>query len=519
MEPQQNGHHYILDPSAFVYGGIGKIKQWVEAGNGPENRGTVRAVFYVPIYTLKELDFLKKVFNPLISANARESIRFIDEQISGATFGSGAGSSDPDASVSGASFSDAEQDDDDDDDLHVLGRSSQNDNRTRPKAASFDHYMDFESYNRFKSNRTPQAEEADRHEPVCFVLEAEQDVGPDWKIASGYRRSTPLLSQLPKPINGSSSHGQFNHGGKKTAVGVYGNNIPGTFNTHSKKDVTDFSVAETHSMNNSRSNSNAINEVDPDEKAVVPIRLKYLIRSCVQKTYIENKGLDEQDRVNWSVICEDTTTSIWLKSFGLDVKTLNDVQQDFDVNSGKSSGNVLFDPDSGKLVETDRDTKSVSGKKTARDKKSSNDKKTYRQNRTTRRNKRLGKVGESGPQVSTAESPAESANEQVAENGRADKTHGGHGVDDDEQNETQAEVDAGKKNADTDMGGNGTSSRSRNRQRQRSRRKAKGRGRAQELGEGDASANSNHETLEPARQRTVSADSYGRRGAGDLWTP
>ncbi|GMM28679.1 hypothetical protein DAMA08_013950 [Martiniozyma asiatica (nom. inval.)] len=62
----------IVDPSALVYGGIGKLKRWCSKPG---------VSLHIPTYTLQELDYLKKVYNPLVSANARESIKFIDESM------------------------------------------------------------------------------------------------------------------------------------------------------------------------------------------------------------------------------------------------------------------------------------------------------------------------------------------------------------------------------------------------------------------------------------------------------
>jgi hypothetical protein len=362
MVEEENVHYYILDPSALVYGGIGKIKKWVEftlANNA--NRKDFSIVFYVPLYTLKELDFLKKVFNPLISANARESIKFIDNQISNLQFDDDItlSSSDNDSDFGGGNVSDIDDSTNSDSDNFSLNSKTFGLEPTSilinsENINNFDDYTDFESYNKMKSLKSNKLkiEKKSIKPKVTFILEAENSVGPDWKIASGYRRSTPLLSQLPKPINGSSSEGQFNHDQKKKAIGVFGNNIPGTFNminNHNNLINMDFNDKNTSNDINVNRNENM------DERAIVPIKLKYLIRSCIQKQYIENKNIKESAKINWHIISEDATTSIWLKSFGLSVKTLNEVQHDFDDYSGISKSNVLFDPDSGKLVETTLD--------------------------------------------------------------------------------------------------------------------------------------------------------------------
>jgi hypothetical protein len=395
-------HHYILDPSALIYGGIGKIKQWVETSNN-QNRDDSNAysiVFYVPLYTIRELDFLKKVFNPLISANAKESIKFIDNQMSSVQFENDVSSfvdfeDDTDNEELGGTGVESADDDslllsNDEDEGAASSINSatfgfkpnaqatnaaaaiekyKQEQREMNKPADFNDYTDFESYNKMKSlsnSKNKNKKNREQHLPnfVTFIVENENSSGPDWKIASGYRRSTPLISQLPAPINGSSSQGQFNHDNRKKVVGVFGNNIPGTFNMIKMKNNDSLAYGYGGDRNNhgfgnkhgihdqsTRYVGDSNDETSPDEKAVVPIRLKYFIRSCIQKHYIENKNLREDQKIKWDIICEDATTAIWLKSFGLDVKTLNEVQKEFDGFSGGSKANVLFDPTSGGFVE------------------------------------------------------------------------------------------------------------------------------------------------------------------------
>lgn len=456
MDSQPVGHYYILDPSALVYGGIGKIKEWVNSTVENHRKGnkTFRIVFYVPSYTLKELDFLRKVFNPLISANARESIKFIDSQISGVQFDGDENDydididrlslSDNDSDFGDVSEGEFEQDEVEVSSPHVNSsehdsvEDSQKSRRKvdKTKRSESNDYTDFESYNKMKLVRNEaKSTKKDPVRPVTFILEPERSVGPDWKIASGYRRSTPLLSDLPKPINGFSSRGQLvNDDNRNFAVGVFGNNIPGSFNVSAKSN-----------------NSHAVNATNPSsngdgEKAVVPLRLKFLIRSCIQKQYIESKSLKEEERIIWNVICEDATTTIWLKNFGLTVKTLNDVQDDFDKFSGGLGAKVLFDPSSGKLVET---TSAKFNRKTV--------------------NKKAG--GAKGQRVKSKE---------------------GLNLVKSEENESTANA-------------NGITI---------TKTKARKAKKTQKTPKLDVSANTG-----PAKKHVVSADTYAERGQGELWTP
>lgn len=333
--------HYILDPSALVYGGIGKIKQWMDNANNGNLQAEI--FFYVPLYTLKELDFLKKVFNHLISANARESIKFIDNQISSLDFNQISLESDCESHSDAENHNDINQKNDD------------------------DCVTDFESYNLKKQqqrNKTRLATKQKNRTSINFILENEDNVGPDWKITSGYRRSTPLVSQLPAPINGSSKRGQFNHENGRKTIGVFGNNIPGCFNMSASQNM-EFTSSNYEYGCSENATLPANESLADTEKAVVPIKLKYLIRSCVQKQYIENKDKRHSEKVQWDVICEDMTTTIWLRSFGLSVKNVNQVQRELigttetldstavPVTTSSIGRRVLFDPSTGKFTNKD----------------------------------------------------------------------------------------------------------------------------------------------------------------------
>ena len=364
-------YHYILDPSALVYGGVGKIKQWIDLTNNQlknqrndeSNKKLYSIVFYVPLYTLRELDFLKKVFNPLISANARESIKFIDNQISCVQFDNNELNSFSDEDDD----EEEEEEDDNDDNDTVSDAIKKYKEEQRRLNQSEEDYTDFESYNRMKSKKSSLSSSKVKKDSlpnlVSFILESKDSIGPDWKIASGYRRSTPLLSELPKPINGFSSKGQFNHDNRKKLVGVFGNNIPGTFNMMKSKNddiENSYGFYDNDNNNNNNNNNGNGNSIDNESngKAIVPIRLKYFIRSCIQKQFIENKHLPDEFKINWDIICEDATTTIWLKSFGLNVKTLNEIQKDFDNYSGGNKSKLLFDPNSGSFIDTTEQKKS-----------------------------------------------------------------------------------------------------------------------------------------------------------------
>ncbi|KAG7698986.1 hypothetical protein KL929_001741 [Ogataea haglerorum] len=208
-------YHVIVDPSSLVFGGITRLKKW---------QTEYRLTVFVPNYTLRELDFLKRSINPVVARNARESIRVIDAAIS----------EDP----------------------------------------------------------------ADTHNPrnVQFLLESPEEAGPDWKKASSYRQRTPLLGEIPTMAGG---YGLYQEPRNKTTR---------TVNTGFEKQ------------------QELAKDTDQHEKAKVPPRLRYLIRSCIQKQYVENKKRKPRSRIDWVVVCEDPVTSTWLRCFGFKVLSMNQME-------------------------------------------------------------------------------------------------------------------------------------------------------------------------------------------------
>ncbi|GMF42407.1 unnamed protein product [[Candida] boidinii] len=97
---------------------------------------------------------------------------------------------------------------------------------------------------------------------------------------------------------------------------------------------------EAYHLTNGNVESLYQNDDSNDDRAFVPRRLKLLIRSCLQKRFVENKNL--KDPIQWFAICEDSETYIWLKCYGIEVVNLNEVQSIFDRASG-NKGNRLFE--------------------------------------------------------------------------------------------------------------------------------------------------------------------------------
>ncbi|QPG75447.1 hypothetical protein FOA43_002802 [Brettanomyces nanus] len=286
MDAEEDALHFIVDPSALVYGGIGRIKEWVK-----NDKYYPPIVYYIPHYTLLELDFLKKTFNPLIAKNARESIRFFDSSISGFELPESSEFTEPSDSL--------------------VANESSDDDMSSPSSSSSDllddisDISDFESYNKRKEDLLTEhsAKEGVIHKPKQpksqFILEPPEAAGPGWKKTSEYRMRTPLCSEF---ATGSGS--------ARETVGVFGNRL--LFANIKKGGVDNYRSKESGYADNG------------EEKAIIPKRLKLLIRSAIQKQFIDRKKNSSVKDINWTVLCEDETTCTWLKCFGLPMMTLNE---------------------------------------------------------------------------------------------------------------------------------------------------------------------------------------------------
>ncbi|GMG20000.1 unnamed protein product [Ambrosiozyma monospora] len=294
-------YHFILDPSALSFGGISKIKKWMN---------DQKVVFFIPNYTLRELDFLKTNYNSMVSLNSRESIRFIDDSMS---------KHDSNNMFSTAGLDVSDNSDNDEDDYDALDSP----------VDEFDDVDDFESFNRKKQemllkqrqqygngsagssnnstlNQSSRGSlKSNKKFKSHFVLESPEEAGPDWKRASGYRRRTPLKSEFPM---------------RSTGFGFMG-----TSNVNSVLSLKKAAYKEDELPTLDGPVPNDDHEQPETEKAFIPKRLKFLVRSCIQKQFVENKNLLSSQKIDWPIICEDQTTLIWLKCFGLKVATLNEV--------------------------------------------------------------------------------------------------------------------------------------------------------------------------------------------------
>lgn len=99
-----------------------------------------------------------------------------------------------------------------------------------------------------------------------------------------------------------------------------------TYKVQSPK-ITDFPNYYEHTINRMH-NEETLKEgsvelvQDRYEKVDLPGRLKHLIRSCIQKDFVEGRGKRDSQK-EWRLVTEDAVTSVWLSCFGVECMNVN----------------------------------------------------------------------------------------------------------------------------------------------------------------------------------------------------
>ena len=121
--------------------------------------------------------------------------------------------------------------------------------------------------------------------PVFYdiVIESTMDSRPSWDKCLSYKVQTPKVADFPN---------------------YYENRISRTNNEENLKEA------------------GAENIQDEDAPVDLPGRLKHLIRSCIQKDFIEGRG-KRANRKEWKLVTEDATTSVWLTCYGVECMNVN----------------------------------------------------------------------------------------------------------------------------------------------------------------------------------------------------
>lgn len=169
--------------------------------------------------------------------------------------------------------------------------------------------------------------------PIIYNLciESPTESGPSWNECLNYKVHSPKIKEFPN----------FKTKFDSNLIGQH----PTSFGNDSIDNDDEFNESNFNSTmkpnnklndiqyENSQSYQNAL--ANADEHAEMPTRLRYLIRSCIYKRYLEpstfSNPLEE-----WKLVTEDPITKVWAKSFGIDCMNVNEAEllifQSYDIN-------------------------------------------------------------------------------------------------------------------------------------------------------------------------------------------
>ena len=158
-----------------------------------------------------------------------------------------------------------------------------------------------------------------------MTLEAPNEIPPSWPKCSKYKLYSPKLLDFPNHKSKFDSNliGETQH--KESLL------------LHRESEIVD-----------------ELNDVASSESAAeMPARLKYLIRTCIYKRFLEKTQPKPKNNLEeWKLVTEDAVAKVWAKSYGIQCVNVNEAEllifQNYDVNSFKIynpfSANEGFDP-------------------------------------------------------------------------------------------------------------------------------------------------------------------------------
>lgn len=161
-----------------------------------------------------------------------------------------------------------------------------------------------------------------------LILESPQDNVPSWNKCNHYKVHSPKIKEFPnyKTKFDSSLIGQTP---KVNEDSEFNENFDNALTFNQRNKLNDIQYENSASYQNAIANS--------DNLAEMPVRLRYLIRSCIYKRFIETKKPKIKNEIeDWKLVTEDPITKIWAKSYGIDCLNVNEAEllifQNYDVN-------------------------------------------------------------------------------------------------------------------------------------------------------------------------------------------
>lgn len=178
--------------------------------------------------------------------------------------------------------------------------------------------------------------EVSTKKPIIYdvYIESPDESGPSWSECIKYKVHSPKIKEFPnfKTKFDSNLIGQHPHLSGETLEDHFDEPGYGGFKQSSK--LNDIQYENSQSYQNALANA--------DNLAEMPTRLRYLIRSCIYKRYIERRS-SNNPLEEWKLVTEDPITKVWASSFGIDCMNVNEAEllifQSYDVNRFQ-----LYDP-------------------------------------------------------------------------------------------------------------------------------------------------------------------------------
>jgi len=172
-----------------------------------------------------------------------------------------------------------------------------------------------------------------------IFIESPRESGPSWNECLNYKVHSPKVREFPNFKTKFDS----NLIGQQVIPDDQYDGFTSHFKSNAK--LNDIQYENSPSYQNAIANS--------DNEAEMPIRLRYLIRSCIYKRYIDthNPNKPQSSFEDWKLVTEDPITKVWVKSFGIDCLNVNDAEllifKNYDVNQFNTTPHSHFSLDEG----------------------------------------------------------------------------------------------------------------------------------------------------------------------------
>lgn len=155
---------------------------------------------------------------------------------------------------------------------------------------------------------------------INLSIEGPNESGPPWPLCERNQIYRPRIKDFPnfKTKFDSTTMGKNYKDSFLDGFGI---------RSYEKEQPNDIQYENSESYMTAAANA--------DNFATMPARLKYLIRSCIFKRFIQQQETEDRTE-EWKLVSEEPITQIWARSFGIDSINVNEAEllmfQSYDVN-------------------------------------------------------------------------------------------------------------------------------------------------------------------------------------------